>query len=311
MRLSKTEVRKLEKIDPSCDTVAALEKIEPVPDEFRHGDNYLNSSVYMTTNEVISHYDHLFKNRKKMLSVVASGDQIFSAILAGVEEIDAFDISRFAKYFLYLKKAAIQALSPSEYIEFFHEHLDYNSDYISAYKDIIKNHFDRYEYIYSFRIREHLDKEALVFWDTLFSKYPWPLIRSRFSRTIWSSREFQEKNNKFLQPKYYQELGARFKDSRINFKTGNIIKLVDSYQSEYDLIYLSNIYNCVDRDEFRFLLNHLNTTPDGIILLGVVEGIMRNDPKGRCSLGDFDLRHVNGQPYRFTRHDGYLTGIRR
>ena len=81
---------------------------------------HLNSAVYETTNEFLYAYRHLFVGQKSMLAPIGSCEQIFNAILEGIEEVDAFDISRFPKYFLYLGKAAIESLTIEEYIEFFH-----------------------------------------------------------------------------------------------------------------------------------------------------------------------------------------------
>ena len=46
----------------------------------------------------------------------------------------------------------------------------------------------------------------------------------------------------------------------------------------------------------------LKTTKDGVMILGIVDGNM-----SRHSVGNFDFRLLNGQPYKFTRHDGYIT----
>ena len=77
------------------------------------------SSVYRVTNEnMTSYYEHL-KDKKKILTVIGSGDQILNSILAGSREIDCFDISVFAEYHLFLKMASIMALSEEEYKEYF------------------------------------------------------------------------------------------------------------------------------------------------------------------------------------------------
>ena len=231
-----------------------------------------------------------------MLGVIASGEQIFSALLAGIEEIEAFDISRFPKYFLYLKKAAIQGLTVEEYMQFFHD--DIRVERVSPKKHT-------YYHIYQDKIRPHLDKEALAFWDFLLARYNLRTIRNRFYMNTYVTREHQLKNNRFLQPKYYQELRDRLKDARINIQTGNIVNLAKSYDSEFDIIYLSNIHQYINTDELRYLMHTLHTTLDGTILLAMILG---SHGPYTCNI---DLRHLNGQPYTFTRHEGYITGTRR
>ena len=80
--------------------------------------------IYRFTNESIELYKNYLMNRKKVLSVTASGDQVLNSILFGSKEIDSFDVSRFPKYYFELKKAAIETLTRDEFIDFFvGEHL--------------------------------------------------------------------------------------------------------------------------------------------------------------------------------------------
>lgn len=58
-----------------------------------------NSFIYRFTNEKINEYQKYLENRKKILTVTASGDQILNSVLAGTKEIDSYDISRFPQYF--------------------------------------------------------------------------------------------------------------------------------------------------------------------------------------------------------------------
>lgn len=80
-----------------------------------------NSFIYRFTNEKINEYQKYLENRKKVLTVTASGDHILNSVLAGTKEIDSYDISRFPRYFFELKKAAILSLSKEEYLQFFVE----------------------------------------------------------------------------------------------------------------------------------------------------------------------------------------------
>lgn len=60
---------------------------------------YHNSSfIYRTTNEEISKYQFLLNGRDKVLSVIASGNQILDSIFAGSNDVTGFDISTFPKY---------------------------------------------------------------------------------------------------------------------------------------------------------------------------------------------------------------------
>jgi hypothetical protein len=281
--------------DPTGDIGLARDFLE-YETEYNSKCYHSYSAVIETTNEHIARYEHLFENKKNMLGVIGSGEQIFSAVLAGIEDFEVFDISRFPKYFLYLKRAAIQGLTVEEYMKFFH-------DIVKVEKGSPNK--STYYYMYQDKIRPYLAKEAVPFWDFLLARYSIKKIRYEFYMPTYVNRKHQLKNNRFLQPEYYQELRDRLNDVRINIQTGDILDLAKSYKSEFDVVYLSNIHEYINFDELRYLVHTLNTTPEGVMLLAMILGY--NGPY-TC---DLDLRHLNGQPYKFTRCDGYITGERR
>lgn len=282
-----------DEIDKSGDIRVARDFVmKIISDQDNIRDNCLNSLIYPNTNEHLYCYRHLFENRKNMLSVIASSEQILSAISAGATEIDAFDISRFPKYYFYLKKAAIQGLTPKEYISFFHAEPEHEILPIKSW-------------LYEDKIRKYMDKEGLVFWDYLFSIFFWKTIKEGLCRENHVAYGMQMENNRYLKKKEYYELRAKLKDAQVNIKTGDIRDLIGSYQNEYDVIYLSNIHSYIRRSEFRNLLCNFKTTPDGVVILGLVEGRM-----GPHS-DDFKFSLVNKQPYKFTRENGYITARKR
>ena len=61
------------------------------------------SAIYIKSNEKIKEYSKYLDNKKDVLSVISSSDQIINMILGGSINIDAFDISIFPKYYMYLK----------------------------------------------------------------------------------------------------------------------------------------------------------------------------------------------------------------
>lgn len=256
-----------------------------------------DSTVYATTNEHIYDYRHLFENRKNMLSVIASGDQIFNAMLAGVESIDAFDLSRFPKYFLYLKKAAIQSLTQEEYIKFFYEKHSRDS-YCDTY----------FSYRYLSKIRPRLEGEALLFWDALFKKCDWYRIQNRLCTGLTVPYEIMMKNNEYLRNSDYFKLRAILKDIEINFKTGDIMDLAASYTDEYDLIYLSNIHQYIGPAGLKYISKNLKLSPEGVMILGKFYNSSHTKPSHYC---DVDLRRFKGNQYKFTKYEGYITGERR
>ena len=65
--------------------------------------------VYYRTNEDLDTiYRDLDFHKKKVLSVLASSDQVFTARYLGAEQVDSFDKNRLTIYYYYLRKWAIK-----------------------------------------------------------------------------------------------------------------------------------------------------------------------------------------------------------
>ena len=228
-----------------------------------------NSAIYKKSNEQIKNYQNYLENRKKVLSVIASSDQIINCILTGTKEIDAFDISRFPKYFMYLKLAALEALSRDEYSDFFYGYIDTSERHDDMYFDLI---------------RDNLDKENKEFWDSLFNFYDWYDI---YNSALFSSeivvQSLVEKNNKYLDKNEYKKLKDMVRKVNINTHEGDIIKLIDKFKDSYDLAYLSNIVYYVKRTEYKEMLDKLNLENSGVALtyLYNIDDNVRNFFRGK------------------------------
>ena len=67
------------------------------------------SRVYYRTNEdLVEVYKDIDFEDKKVLSVLASSDQVFTARFLGAKEVDSFDKNRLTLYYYYLRKWAIK-----------------------------------------------------------------------------------------------------------------------------------------------------------------------------------------------------------
>ena len=224
------------------------------------------SHIYKTTNENMSNpnYKSQMKDREKQLSVIGSGDQIINSILLGAKEIDAFDISRFPKYFLDLKLAAIKLLSYEEYVEFFFG----------------KNVFDKKNYN---RIVDSLEGDSKIFWSLIantrmFSKTPQPkevYNSSLFTGEIIPQRVIRL--NPYLEKESYNRLKHLIDEVRIHYITGNILHLGEKIKKDYDFVNLSNI--CMYQSEsvldtpyvkkdckFKSFIKNLRLNRDGRVL---------------------------------------------
>ena len=223
----------------------------------RHAFNDI-SGIYRMTNENVSSKEYIssIKNKERILSVIASGDQIINSILFGSTDIEGFDISRFPKYFLMLKLAAIKELKKDEYLSFF--------------MGDIHNELFNYD-VYS-KIYKRLDKEYQEFWDSLFDYFDSvELIESMFFRTTIENKILMIHNNPYLQYDNYEIVKRKIDNIDIKFYEGNIFELINSSMKPFDLVNLSNIINYYkvdnrDYKEYKSFIESIPLNDNGIVL---------------------------------------------
>ena len=186
------------------------------------------SFIFRCTNEVINskEYTDCLKDRNKILSVIASGDQILNSILYGAKDIDGFDISIFPKYYLNLKIAAIKELNSKDYIEFFYG----------------KNAFNRKVYN---KISKNLNPNNKEFWDTLINNpKSKKLAASELFCTEFVDKEDAKYYNPYLYEENYNELKSKINNINIRYHNGDIFELCKKLRKGYDLVNLSSIMFC-------------------------------------------------------------------
>lgn len=229
-----------------------------------NGKAFHNTSViYRTSNERICDYIEYLKNKKKMLSVIASGDQILNSILVNSFNIDAFDISTFPKYFLKLKMAAVMALSKKDYLNFI---CNENVNEEEA--------FDLY-----YEVRPYLDNETKDFWDGLLNYFD---LSEIYDSLLFSSEQASSNQmisyNPYLQNKNYQELQSKLNYAKIKYLTGDISTM--PLQDSYDLVNLSNIIYYLEYKTFQRTLDRINLNNQGTIIsyLYNTESLAKKNP---------------------------------
>lgn len=186
------------------------------------------SSIYKTTNECISHkpYVEALENKKRVLSIIGSGDQILNSILFGANDIVGIDISTFPKYFLSLKLAAIKTLKKMEYLEYF-------------YGNSSRPFSDR---IYEL-IRCELDDSTRIFWDSLYNEYNEKLYNSKLFGDFEIKADRATVNNPFLQDNFYDDMKKSIEKVNIELLKYDMFKVNELNLDNFDLILLSNIIN--------------------------------------------------------------------
>jgi hypothetical protein len=218
------------------------------------------SFIFKITNENMNdeNYFRLLCDNKKLLSVIGSGDQILNSILLGSKDIDAFDISRFPKYFLELKMAAVKCLSYEEYINFFYDGKSFNRRTLK-------------------RVLCYASKDVRDFWegicDTSLVSFNFDKLSPRavynstlFSKNAYmgSEREIAIKYNPYLDKSNYDQLKRRIEEINITYLTGNIMHLDYVRDRTYDLVNLSNICMYQDNLEGGYYINERSRFKDFI-----------------------------------------------
>ena len=194
--------------------------------------------IYYQTNENITEYLDLVDITKKenALCVAGSGDQAFSLIYKGINNIDLFDVNKLTEYFILgLKKAMI---------------LKYNyTEYISTLNKLITqmtNPREINEII--FDLLSYMEEPYKTFWQNIleynnklqkelniYTNFMYGLNINAGLKIIPSFCPFltHEEN--------YYKLKNNLNIANINFKYCNAINLSDYFSQKYDLILLSNI----------------------------------------------------------------------
>ena len=223
------------------------------------------SRIYTFTTENINGYIKYFDlKNKSLLTVGSSGDQILNAYFYGARDITLFDINPYAKYYVYLKVAAILSLTYDEFQCFFFKRgIDNNSN-----KDVFSpNLFNKMKLI-----MKELDYEAFYFFNELFSLYDDDTIRIRYS--LFDDDEYRNvviKNfNVYLRnEELYNKLKKKLYDIHFKYINGNIFE--DNINLQYDNIFLSNLCTITNLKEFKELIKKLdfnNLKDNGSIMLG-------------------------------------------
>ena len=184
-------------IDIDSDIKKALDVIKS---EENHNIGFFtsNSPIYKGTNENINGYSNCYLGAKNVLTVIGSGDQVLNAIYYNAKNIDAFDISSFASYFLKLKIGAVKELSYYDYLDFFCG--------LDAFDD------KRF-----YKIVNSLDDETKYFWTSICKDVKPSDVYSSYLFSRWKPTEQNsvDRNPCLASENDYKDLKSRIDNSKI------------------------------------------------------------------------------------------------
>lgn len=220
--------------------------------------------IYSFTTESISEYMKYFDFKdKSLLTVGSSGDQVLNAFYNGARDITLFDINKFAKYYVYLKIAAINSLDYEEFLMFF-----FKRDLENHYSN--KNMFSKDLFNKIKPSLEMYDFESFLFFDGIFSLYNSVTIRDYLFDDDECRNPVIKKFNIYLEnEELYNKLKSIINEISFKYICGNIFK--DDIPCKYDNIILSNLCTTTSLKNLKKLLTKLdlnNLNEDGSILFG-------------------------------------------
>lgn len=184
-------------------------------------------SLYTNATEDMATYYKEFKETKSFLTIGASGEQVANAINSGAKIIDVYDSNKLCKHALYLRLAAIQALTLDEFMEY--------------YKT-----FSPFLFV---KIADYLSEEELMYWGTLYSMFGTNNLQSGqiIKKLLFTYKRLDEelikKINPYLNPDNFNKLKKLISTVTINYIDSELYGLPKHIQDKtYDVINLSNIY---------------------------------------------------------------------
>lgn len=197
-----------------------------------------NLRYYVISNENIHFLCNRYKDNiksGKILTAAGGGDQPLSFIANGARQIDMFDINKLAYYIFALKKGAIITLDELSYLE-----LIFSLSKKLGDKQVNFNLMEK-------AISAIEEEDAKNFWLYIIRNFSSKQIR-KLSREDYRRKTWSEDHVLGEQIKFYKYLRDRLGVVPINFHLADL-KNLKPEDSNYDLIYLSNIFDCIDNDD--------------------------------------------------------------
>lgn len=208
--------------------------------------------IYSFTNENIGEYlKDIDLEGKKVLTVGSSGEQVLHCAYKGAKEITLFDANIYAKFYVELKIASIKNLSLRQFLTYFTPQNILNSEY---YDKVSHDLSPEVKYFWD-RIMACDDKKKEEIKPRLF-KYQVNEGTNKEELTMFNEGEFI--NNFYCSEKEYLKLREKLSNVNITYKTEKFDNILNATRGfKYDLILLSNVFDYVDRERYKYRINKL------------------------------------------------------
>lgn len=173
-------------------------------------------------------------SQKTVLTPASSGDHYISAVYYDACKVDTFDINRITYYITYLKIAAIITLDYEEFLSFFVSQDEAGNFRIEFWNlRTLK------------RLLPSMPRDAAYFWDKImYAIYLGELTNPLYSGFVPSN--IQRGMPFYKSKEEYYKLQSKLKDRGYpKFYEADILSISELLDTKYDIIYLSNIIECL------------------------------------------------------------------
>lgn len=202
--------------------------------------NKYSSSFLFTTENQEGINSVLPYKGKDVCTVASSGDQYLGAVYYGAKNVDIYDINRFTYYITYLKIGAIRALDYEEFIDFF----------VPVRIEALEEKFWNLKTLK--KVLPYLPGDVAYFWENMMyelRKYRYGNFispTSLYNHLIYATRgmPFYDKKSEYIK---LQEL-LKLRDFPKFYET-DLFEMSKNIPSNYDIVYLSNIIECMVRSQ--------------------------------------------------------------
>lgn len=215
--------------------------------------------LFLFSNELLKESPAEILTNKDILTITSSGDHIISNIFQGANDITAFDINIFAKYYASLKLAMIQVYDFDEFCMLLNR-LYQTSNALAINNWVIcKILLD---------VKGKLTSDEVLFWESYVNTcndfFDHQLVRSLFMDV---TKQYNMNNSLYSNKKYYRKLQKRLKDVNVNYVDSDLFELKKKVNKKFDYVYVGNLLICMGYREqlmaFEYLYDLLNN--DGVI----------------------------------------------
>lgn len=243
-----------------------------------------SANVYFETNEYVGEIlDNFDVENKKVLTVLASGDQAFHFYNKGAKKVDVFDKNPLTIYYYYLRRWVILYLKRS-YPDF-----NFNSIFL---RNILKNVITS----------DDREKMAIEYWTKFADLLDKLDIQSKY---YFFDRVLLKKDDEFD----CEKLSSILENDEFNFYNIDLAKKI-KIPEKYDIIYTSNVSHYVKNtgtfNSYRLNLKHY-LNKNGVIISSSISGFGAAEEEREILEKNFN-HHILPEVYQPHLLDSYSPG---